>query len=252
MQIAAIYDIHGNLPALAATLAEIDTQTPDRIIVGGDLASGPMPRETLDLLMGLGERAQFIKGNSDREVVRYYDGYLTTRQDSNPFSPVTAWSAERITHAQRDFLSSLSDRAILEVDGLGTVLFCHGSPRSDEEIITPATPERRMREMLRDVEQGTVVCGHTHMQFERRIAGKRVINAGSVGMPYEGKAGAYWLLLGPDAVFERTDYDLEEATRQIRASGMPGAEEFAQENILHPPPASEATVIFERMVQEGA
>ena len=108
-----------------------------------------------------------------------------------------------------------------------------------------------MREMMAGVEQNVVVCGHTHMQFERQIDGKRLINAGSVGMPYEGQPGAYWLVLGPAVSFQRTPYDVESAADQIRASGLPGAEEFARENVLNSPPASEATAIFEQMATEG-
>lgn len=252
MRIAAIYDVHGNLPALQAVLADIDRQSLDAILVGGDLASGPMPRETLDLLMQLGERARFIRGNSDREVVAQYDGRQPATGDGeNSFAPVLAWTAERISRKQRDFLASLPELAVLEVDGLGDVLFCHGSPRSDEEIITSATSESRLQVMLAGVRQNVVVCGHTHMQFERHIEGKRVVNAGSVGMPYEGRPGAYWLRLGPDISFQRTAYDVEKAADQIRASGFPGAHEFAQENILKSPPASEATAIFERMAGEN-
>jgi putative phosphoesterase len=248
LRVAALYDIHGNLPALEAVLADIRPLEPGLILVGGDVASGPMPRETLELLMSLGEQARFIRGNGDRELVAYYDGLKTAAQpDENPFAPVTAWSAERITRVQRDFLANLPEHAVLEVDGLGSVLFCHGSPRSDEEIITSATPEGNLREMIAGVEQDVIVCGHTHMQFERHVDGKRVINAGSVGMPYEGQQGAYWLFLGPDVTFKRTPYDVEEAAGQIRRSSFPGAEEFARENILSPPSAAEATEIFERL-----
>lgn len=134
------------------------------------------------------------------------------------------------------------------MEGLGAVLFCHGSPRSDEEIITAATPDSRLGPMLEGATQSVIVCGHTHMQFERRARGKRVLNAGSVGMPYEGKAGAYWLLLGREAVWKRTAYDVAQAAELIRRSDMPDAEGFAEENVLHPPAAVEATTIFERAV----
>ena len=252
MRIAAIYDVHGNLPALEATLAEVDALGPDLILVGGDVAGGPMPRATLDRLIALADRAQFIRGNGDREVVAFYDGHPSTGQDENPFAAVSAWAATQITRAQRDFLASFAETAVLDVEGLGQVLFCHGSPRSDQEMITSATPEHRLKAMLRGVPQMTVVCGHTHMQFERGLNGKRVINAGSVGMPYEGRPGAYWLWLGPDARFQRTAYDVEGAAEQIRRSGMPGAEEFAEENILRPPSTDEITAIFEQMANRDA
>jgi putative phosphoesterase len=247
MQIAAIYDIHGNVRALEAVLAEIEEIGPDWIVVGGDLASGPMPGETLDRLTALGRRTRCIRGNSDREVVAYYDGHPGPGYDENPFTSVLAWTAERITWSQRDFLANLPEHAVVEAEGLGEVLFCHGSPRSDEEIITSATPEDRLRAMLRGVAQDVIVCGHTHMQFEREVDGKRVINAGSVGMPYEGEPGAYWLLLGPTASFRRTSYDVQCAAHEILVSGFPGAEEFTQKNILNPPSASYATAYFEEL-----
>jgi putative phosphoesterase len=251
MRLAALYDIHGNLPALEAILAEIDALHPDRIVVGGDVAGGPMPRATLNRLMALGDRARFVMGNGDQEIVAHFDGLATEGQEENPFAAVSAWVAAQITPRQRDFLASFSTSAVLEVESLGQVLFCHGSPRSDEEIITAATPEPRLAAMLRGVEQRVIVCGHTHMRFEREIGDRRVINAGSVGMPYEGRPGAYWLWLGPEVRFHRTTYDVEQAAERIRRSGMPGAEEFAQENILTSPSAREATAIFEEMANQG-
>lgn len=257
-KIAAIYDIHGNLPALEAVLADISTAEPNLILVGGDVASGPMPRETVALLMSLGERAIFIRGNGDREVVTYHDrpGYATEELDEaareSEFVRVTAWTAAQLPREQRDFLESFVEHATFEIEGLGSTLFCHGSPRSDEEIITRASPDARVREMLAGVAQDVIVCGHTHMQFDRVVAGKRVVNAGSVGMPYEGRPGAYWALLGPDVSLRRTTYNFERAADQVRAGGMPGAEGFARENVLASPAADEATALFERMAEERA
>ncbi|MGI8826706.1 MAG: metallophosphoesterase family protein [Chloroflexota bacterium] len=252
MRIAAIYDIHGNLPALQAVLADVEAANVDLILAGGDVASGPMPTETLDLLMALGTRARFIRGNADREVVSRYDqGAGTTAATADdPAGRALAWTAERISRAQRDFLAEFSEQLTLQITGLGSAFFCHGSPRGDEEMITPATPSCRVQDMLVGVDQDCVVCGHTHMQFDRVIAGKRVINAGSVGMPYEGKSGAYWVLLGPDVSFRLTLYDFEEAARMIRAGGYPDAEEFARANVLNPPTAAEATAVFEKLAQE--
>jgi diadenosine tetraphosphatase ApaH/serine/threonine PP2A family protein phosphatase len=132
------------------------------------------------------------------------------------------------------------------VDGLGSVLFCHGSPRSDEEIITAITPPKRLDPMLDGVREQVIVCGHTHVQFDRIVGDRRLVNAGSVGMPYEGKAGiACWALLGPDVELRRSHYDVESAAEAIRASGYPDAEEFVQEYILAPESAEEATAHFE-------
>jgi putative phosphoesterase len=242
--VAAIYDIHGNLPALDAVLAEIEAVKPDLIVVGGDLATGPMPRETMDRLMSLDGSARFIRGNSDREVVSHWDGLEPERDD--PFADVTAWSAERLTRDQRDFLAGLPEQLDVEIEGLGSVLFCHGSPRSDEEMITPGTSDIRLHAMLGGMQHKVVVCGHTHMQFDRTIGGMRVINAGSVGMPYEGEPGAYWVLLGPEVQLKRTMYDVESTAQTVLQSDFPGAEEFAEENILHPLSPATVTEIFEK------
>ncbi|HEU5370276.1 MAG TPA: metallophosphoesterase family protein [Ktedonobacterales bacterium] len=246
MKVAAIYDIHGNLPALEAVLAEIERAAPDLIVVGGDVASGPMPKAALERLMTLGERARFVCGNADRELVNCFDGLALSPNIPAEVRELTTWAAQQLERKHRDFLASFAAQVVLNVDGLGDVLFCHGSPRSDEEILTAATPDQRLQAALTGVEQPVVICGHTHMQFDRQCGKIRIVNAGSVGMPY-GEPGAYWLWLGPEAMLRRTPYDLEEAARLIRASGYPQAEDFADNNVLQPPTAAEAIEIFERM-----
>jgi diadenosine tetraphosphatase ApaH/serine/threonine PP2A family protein phosphatase len=135
---------------------------------------------------------------------------------------------------------------VLDVDTLGPALFCHGSPRSDTEEITTATSDERLREVLRDTQQRVVVCGHTHRQFDRAIDGRRVINAGSVGMPYEGRAGAYWALLGRAVELRRTEYDLEQALEEMRAGGFAELDEMLRESLLEPMDPDEVAAIFER------
>ncbi len=249
MRIAAIYDIHGNLPALDAALREIDRKKPDLIVVGGDIASGPLPRATLERLMGLGDRARFIRGNADRELVACFDGEPLDPSLPDASQEETRWAAGQLDRAHRDFLARLPEHAIVAVDGLGDVLFCHGSPRSDEEILTVATPDGRVGAALAGVAQRVVVCGHTHMQFDRYVGTVRVVNAGSVGMPY-GEPGAYWALLGPEVMLRRTPYDLDQAAELIRSSGDPQAHEFATHNVLAPPTAAEAIATFEHMAAE--
>lgn len=222
MRVAALYDVHGNLPALEAVLADA-TSAADLVLVGGDVAAGPFPRETLALLRDLGERAVFVRGNADRA------------------------SVPGLGDDERSFLASLPLTVTLDVHGLGPTLFCHATPRSDEEIVTAITPDERLREVFGAVAENTVVCGHTHVQFDRRAGSVRVVNAGSVGMPYEGRPGAYWALLGPDVALRSTEYDVERAAERIRASGYPGAGEWASEYVLHPHPAEEATEFFEQL-----
>jgi putative phosphoesterase len=246
MKIAAIYDIHGNLPALEAVLSEIDHEEVDMIVVGGDIVPGPMSRKVLEALQSLGDRVSWIRGNCERDVVEAFDGGTFSHIKSKEVRATTEWTAEQMERRHRDFMAGLPEKISFHIEGVGGVLFCHGSPRSDMEILTEATPEERLKETLEGVKEDVVVCGHTHMQFDRMCDGKRVVNAGSVGMPY-GDPGAYWLLLGPDIYLRKTNYDLEAAAERVRKTAYPLAQDFADNNILKPETAQEAIEYFERM-----
>ena len=245
MRVAALYDIHGNLPALRAVMDEVARERVETVLIGGDVAAGPLPAETIDLLIALGERAQFVCGNADREIVAAYDRPDPGAQ-AGPAERVAAFAASSISPGQRDFLARFADTVTLDIDGLGPTLFCHGSPRSDTEVITTATSDERLRQILQGVEQRAVVCGHTHRQFDRVADCWRVINAGSVGMPYEGRAGAYWALLGPDVTLRRTDYDLDVGIAELRAGGFPDLDEMLNESLLNPIDPDEAAAFLER------
>jgi len=236
MRVAALYDVHANLPAVEAVLAEVDADT---ILVGGDAVLGPMPKETLSLLRDRG--ATFIRGNCDREVATPGEGdELWTRR--------ARWAHEQLDDEELAFLGDLPHPLPMEVDGLGEVLFCHGSPRSDEEILTAITPPKRLDPILDGVTQNLVVCGHTHAQFDRLVGDRRLVNAGSVGMAYEGEPGiAAWALLGPTVELRRTGYDVEAAAALVRETGFPGADELVNEALLHPPSAEEVTAHFESL-----
>ena len=244
MRVAALYDVHGNLPALEAALVDAEASEVDAVIVGGDIAIGPMPRATLERLLALGERALFLRGNGDREIADPPHG-------GGLWDERTRWSAAQLDRGQRAWLAALPDTQTVDVDGLGPVLFCHGSPRRDDEILTAISPEERVAAAVAGVAEPVVVCGHTHVQFDRRAAGKRLVNAGSVGMPYEARPGAFWALLGPEVELRRTDYDLEAAAEAIRATGFPGAAELAAENVRTVPSADEATEQFEAMARRA-
>jgi putative phosphoesterase len=243
-RIAVIADVHGNAPALEAVLAEIDRETPDVVVVAGDVAGGPQQSEVLDRLMGL-DRARFVRGNVDRVVVEAFD-------EQWPFDPdersivrkAGAWAAERLTREQRDFLASFEDIVVI-----GDILVCHGSPRSDDEIMTSLTPEADLLELLAGVEQRLVVCGHTHVQFDRTAGEVRVVNTGSVGDAFEGRRGAFWLMLAPDIELRRTEYDYEQAAERVRASDYWDAEETAR-RLLDPPDPREMEGLFERNARE--
>lgn len=224
MRVALISDIHGNLPALEAALAEIETVEHDVIVVGGDLVWGPLPRETLERLMAL-EGTRFVRGDADRDVV-------------DREGEVSEWVADRLTPEQLDFLAAQTETLSLEIDGLGPTLFCHGSPRSDRDRITVGSADEKVLPWLDAVEQRVVVCGHTHAQFDRRFGAWRVVNPGGLGLQF-GPRGAAWALLGPDVEMRLAPYDAEAAAAQFRAVGGPAAEQFA-ERVVNPPPAETA------------
>jgi predicted phosphodiesterase len=252
VRVAALYDIHGNDAALAAVLAEIEGLAVDLIVIGGDVAGGPFPGETVAVVRGLGDRAITIRGNGERELVeaRLRLDAGTARIDADDiWSSRTHWAAAALGEDALDWMGALPPLSSVQVDGLGDVLFCHASPRSDEEIVTALSPESRIAPMLAGVSQRTVVLGHTHVQFERQVAGSRVVNAGSIGMPYEETAAAYWALLGPDVELRRTRYDVTVTCARVRESGIPDAEEFA-EGLARPPGAAEASEFFERMAAQ--
>ena len=180
MAIAALYDIHGNLAALEAVLADIPAEA--TILVGGDVvAGGAQAAETLERLRGLGDRVRWIRGNGDRELTAGEEGLAPPGALDDTLA--------QLTGEQIAFLHALSPTLLL--DG---VLYCHATPRNDLDIFGPRTPDERVAPLFDGVGADVIVCGHTHIQFEREIAGRRVINAGSVGSPYEREPGAYWLL----------------------------------------------------------
>lgn len=248
MRVAAIYDIHGNLPALEAVLEEIRRSKVELVVVGGDALPGPMPCETLSRLQDLGLPAKFIQGNGDREVLAVRAG-----TDSNavpaPYRPVMQWVARQLTPEHAEFIASWPKTIEVDIDGLGEVLFCHATPRSDTELLTRLTPDDRLIAVFAGLNARAVVCGHTHMQFERRIEGISIFNAGSVGMPF-GTPGAHWLLLGPNVQFRHTRYDLAKAAARIRKTTYPQAEDFATNHVLHPPSEERMLDAFTRAAQE--
>jgi putative phosphoesterase len=243
--VAALYDVHGNLPALEAVLAEVEREHVDLVVFGGDIAAGPFPGQTLELVAALGERALAVRGNADRELV---SAHGRPEQDAGDVWVRRAgWAAARLTEAQLAFLGSLPQTATLDIGG-ERVLFCHGTPRSDEEIVTSASPDPRVARILAEVEADVVVCGHTHVQFDRDVHGVRLVNAGSVGMPYEGEPGAFWALLGRGIELRRTAYDVVAAAGRLRASGYPEPDELVADLYDRPVPAAEATAHFEALV----
>jgi predicted phosphodiesterase len=254
MRVAALYDIHGNLPALEAVLEEVRQAGVDQVVVGGDVVPGPMPRETLRRLLDLDLPVQFIHGNCELAVLALmaagqsgtvtYWGTTSGAPLPEPLREGYRWTARQLQPEYEQLLASWPKTLRLQVEGLGEVLFCHGTPRSETEIFTRMTPEERLVPLFESLQVSVVVCGHTHMQFDRMVGKRRVVNAGSVGESF-GSPGAYWALLGPDVHLRHTSYDVNEAAEHIRLTQYPQAQEFAQD-LLQPPPEADMLAEFSR------
>ena len=241
MRIAAIYDIHGNLPALEAVLAEIRTADVDQVVVGGDVVPGPFPEQTLRRLLDLPIPTQFIYGNGEVAVLQVMAGKDPSAVPER-HRPIIRWTAERLSEQQQLF-AGWPKTCRLVIPEIGEVLFCHATPRNEDEIFTRLTAEDRLLPMFEGVNAAMIVCGHTHMQFDRMIGPTRVVNAGSVGMPF-GKPGAEWVLFDGGVQFRHTSYDLNNAAERIRESGYPEAENFVARYLLNPPTEEEMLEAF--------
>lgn len=245
MRVAAIYDIHGNLPALEAVLRDVRAAAPDVVVVGGDVLPGPMPRECLDCLRAFEPAVRCLQGNGEREVLAERRGEPSGVPEQ--FREPVQWVAGQLTDDDERWISSWPSTQRLDVAGVGPVLFCHATPRSDREIFTRRTPEAVLRPVFADVEAAIVVCGHTHMPFDRTVGVVRVVNAGSVGMPF-GAPGADWVLLDGGILPRRTVYDVSEAVRRIAGTAYPGARDFASQHVVSPPAEAE---MLERFTRAG-
>jgi predicted phosphodiesterase len=211
VRVAALADVHGNAPALAAVLAEVAEARVDAVVFCGDLTWGPLPNETLELVRSIALPTHFVRGNADR--------MLGTDERERG-----VWLAAQHGPDDTAFVNAFPTHVVLDVDGLGPTRFVHGSPRSDEECVTPVTPEARVHEFMGGVPERVVVTAHVHVSYDRRVGDVRLVGPGSVGRPYEGKRGARWAVLGPDVDLRETQYDHEAAAARYRASGIPDVE----------------------------
>jgi putative phosphoesterase len=237
MRVAALADVHGNAPALEAVLHDLESVNPDLVVFGGDLTWGSFPGETLALVRAMRWPARFVRGNGDRAV-----GVDLGKRGA---WIAAAHSAEDIT-----FVRSFEKRVSVDVDELGALCFCHGSPRSDEECVTERTPPERVREFMAGVDESVVVTGHVHLQLDRVVGGVRLLSPGSVGLPYEGPPCAYWAVLGPDVEFRRTDYDVKAAVKRMQATDDPSSDVIT-ELMLNPPGREEVIADAEERVFAG-
>jgi predicted phosphodiesterase len=242
-RVAVLSDVHANVPALRAVLAEPDVAGADLVVFNGDLTWGVDPDGTVAVVKSLGRRAVCVRGNSERYVRQIATGAYT------PANPRQEWIPARHGTGALAFVGSFPFSVVVDVDGLGPVRFCHGSPRSDNEAITPGTSAERFGEMTADIDEDILVTGHTHLQFDRRIGTRRSINPGSVGLPFhrDEPGVAYWALLGPDVQLRTTRYDVRESVAAIEAADDPGQQRIS-ELLLKPPTPEEIIAEAEHLV----
>ncbi len=208
-------------------LADVDALSVDAIVVAGDVVGGPVVAKSLELLDSRPEPVHWIRGNAEREAVAAYDGGDTS---DDLAGRAAAWSADSLSLGWRDRLAACPTAI-----ALGGAVFCHGSPRSDEEILTSISPEATFRDALAGVSERLVIGGHTHQQFIRELGDNLTFaNAGSVGLPYEGCPGAFWMLIDDNVPqLRRTSYDQAAAVRQLRESGFPKLEDHLDGSLLN-------------------
>jgi predicted phosphodiesterase len=235
-RVALVSDVHGNAPALAACLRDVLAERMDAVVFLGCLTWGPEPMRVLSIACDLPVPTYFIRGNGERAVLELASG---VRSRASRHEGLDAWTVAAHGNSGVEILSSFPPAATLHVRGIGNILLCHGSPRSDVELLTPATPDERLRAAFAGVDQPTVAHGHTHVQYVRRAVGKTIVGPGSVGLPYtDGPPGARWCCLGPNIDLRVTPYDLEDAVQAARRVGYPAAEGYAAA-LLHPPTPAE-------------
>ena len=241
MRVAALYDIHGMVVPLEAVLAELADV--DAVLIGGDAVSGPQPAETLELLRSLEPQTLWIRGNGERALG---PDAADAVMGGDEAEASLRFTASQLSADDRNWLVQLPETCVLDIDGLGETLFCHASPRNDLDIVTPGTPDARVVTLLEGVPERVVVAGHTHMQQNRVVGGIRFVNAGSVGLPYEGEIAAFWALLdNGEPELRKTPIDHDRVVEAYRESRWPRAGEILHERIVRAATREEATRVLE-------
>jgi predicted phosphodiesterase len=233
-------DVHGNAVALEAVLDKIRADPPELVVVNGDLSWGAEPEATLELADSLAD-ALFVRGNAESALLRLVHGEVAEPTDTE------AWMLEQHTAQRIADIEGYAGAVTVDVEGAGRLFICHGSPRGDQELVTPGTPDERMEALLAGTQLDVLVTAHVHLQFRRGVLGITSMNAGSVGLQYGGAPASYWAEIGPDVRLRSTPYDVDEAERRIRSSRMPAAERIVQ-TLREPPSADEVIEHAERLV----
>jgi predicted phosphodiesterase len=243
MRVAVLGDIHGNLPALRAVLADVDAAGVEAIVILGDTAGGPLVERCLELISGRPEPVRWVAGNGERESLACWN------RPAGEHDQMARWSAEHLSREWRDRMAQWP--LALEFDG---AYFCHASPRADDENLTLATPGAVLLDVFDGIAASLIVGAHTHQQFVRELAdGRTFANCGSVGIPYEGRSGAFWMLVTDGRPELRaTAYDISAAVAELGASGFPTVDEvFGGSLIGDPVDPAWVTAYFEHLAGRG-
>jgi predicted phosphodiesterase len=198
---AVLFDIHGNIDALAAVLSDAADAGCDGLLLGGDYAyMGPAPDDCVDLLREHPGRVVAIRGNTDRMI-------------ANGDDHIAEWAADRLGDERVSWLGGLQTARVLpEHDAV----IVHAVPGDDEWRLTPDTPDELAEARTADVGHATMLCGHVHLQYSRKVGEVEVVNPGSVGFPFDGDQRAAWAIIDDGQVeLRRTAYDVERALARL-------------------------------------
>jgi putative phosphoesterase len=221
--IIILSDVHGNLPALKAVVAEIEQYDVEKIIVAGDLIGGPQPNEVIDLLKSL--KGIMIVGNMDIALLRLAKGEAPKEWYSIKQFGLLRWTLEQIRPDVLGFLRTLHDQRVFQFKDALAIRIVHGSPRSPYESIFPDRDPSILRAAIEQTKENVLICGHTHVPWKKKLHGKLVINPGAVCSPLNKKPGAQYALM--DVVnselkvdHRSASYDISQNRKDFIESGL--------------------------------
>lgn len=226
LRLAILSDIHGNLPALEAVLADIQDQGIQEIFHLGDLVGyNPFPNETVARIAA--EEIPGITGNYDQAVLALVPdpiGELLNTKISPMGKEIYAWTVQAVTPATREFLLAQPRERSLQV-GKWRLRLTHGSPRHIRDYVRPSWPDDMVADLLAEIPEDVLLVGHTHIPLTRQVQAKWLLNPGSVGFPKDGNPLASYLILEVGEtitpIIRRVAYDIDRTIAAIRAAGLP-------------------------------
>ena len=222
-RLAVLADVHGNLPALEAVLADIRHHDVHGFIVAGDLVGGPRPVESIQVLRSL--PSWIIQGNSDAGFIRYAEGEAPPAWHTNLQFALLRWGVRQLDQEMLDFLKSLPEQRVISLPGTVPIRVVHGSPRDPAESIYPDRDPELLDEALAQITEPVLICGHTHEPWARERGDRLALNPGSVAGPLDGYVGAqYALLTWRDSRWHvrhrAMPYDLDRIRADFMESGL--------------------------------